>query len=72
MSESEEITEFNHTHDVKGHPLQTAGFLDGSEPPCADCGRHLGGLKHPYQHARSCPTYTPHPNSIAGQADRHS
>ena len=66
-----ELDEFQHTHDSSGHQIQTAGHLDASEPACPDCGRHVGGPKHPYQHARTCPAYTPHPNSIAAQATRH-
>ncbi|MHB8297973.1 MAG: hypothetical protein ACYDDW_05265 [Dermatophilaceae bacterium] len=73
MSETpSEIDTFNHTHDVRGHPLQTAGFLDASEPACPDCGLHVGGAKHPYQHKLDCSQYRPHSNSIAAQADRRS
>ena len=64
-----ELDEFQHTHDSSGHQIQTAGHLDASEPACPDCGRHVGGPKHPYQHARTCPAYTPHPNSIAAQGN---
>lgn len=73
MSETpSELDEFQHTHDVRGHPLQTAGFLDASEPACPDCGRHLGGPRHAWAHAIGCPAYSPHPQSIAAQGTRHS
>ena len=73
MSETpSELAEFQHTHDTGGHQLQIAGHLDASEPACADCGRHVGGPKHPWQHARGCSSYAAHPQSIAGQADRHN
>jgi len=73
MSETpSEIDEFQHTHDTSGHPLQLGGHLDANEPACPDCGRHVGGPKHPWQHARSCPAYTPHPASIAGRDTRRN
>jgi len=62
---SSAIDTFQQTHDVRGHPLQTAGFLDGAEPACPNCGLHVGGLKRPYQHHRDCPQFQPHPNSIS-------
>lgn len=64
-----QLDTYDHTHAPDGHPLQIAGHRDTAEPACPDCGRHLGGPKHPWQHAIGCPTYAPHPNSIAAQGD---
>jgi hypothetical protein len=67
--------EYDHTHDVNGHPIQLSQTQDAEGDHCHDCKRSLytGNFDvladtQPHNHAIGCSNYQPHPTSIAAQA----
>lgn len=56
---------FAHTHDPAGHFLQLRAAQDASAASCPDCGRSVYKGVQPWNHRFECPTYEPHPASIA-------
>ena len=60
------LAEYDHTHDVNGHPIQIVGLQDGTMPGCDECGRSTTE-EAPWGHALACSHYSPHPASIAAQ-----
>lgn len=54
---------YDHTHTPDGVFLQLGITQDGIDP-CGRCGRTA---RDPHQHGYDCPSYAPHPYSIAAK-----
>lgn len=55
----------SHRLDSNGHHLFLGQTQDTAGPHCPDCGRSVYDDTQPHSHAVTCPSYEPHPDSVA-------
>lgn len=56
-----------HRLDTHGHPLFLGQTQDAAGPHCPRCGVSVYDDTRPHNHVMSCPTYAPHPDSVAAR-----